>query len=1120
MNLEELKDALRAADPSVVLVTSRVLGRVLQQVYHLPSQFLLVPHRKSLVLDRQLLFRYVEQDELELASDRLLPENVILLLKPTPEELRLWSHDSTLLRYWRLLFHARIHLALNQRIAAGRLTDSDIRSRLEQIGSTEYNEIRAVLSQENFVPRTADEKTIYCEFAALYLELKYFFSNLRSLYFPAIGDFARIDALLAMDVDSEELFGETRLAGAPEPVIRSDDSSDEPEDYYWQLVHVARRAAKAGNTVRAAILRTKAVRVAPVDLAVQAKAEALADMRALTERMEAALKLTEAETAEWLHVLPALLDKADQGHWTIEARLLYDLQNVCVDHEKDIFALDLVEWAASAGRRPMKRALPGQRLVRVAKQLRSAAQRLPMTRLTDQDRRRLANLLQAGQHRCEERLRARFRPILTDALADAGLNAENVPERTARNKLIEELLDRITEKGFLTFSDLRDAISRNNLKLADIADPQEFLGGDPLLRLDRRLASLLDGVYRPSEFYLRLLQRVTSLKFGTGLGRWITNYLTLPFGGAWFLLAGLDLLVAPYLGKAGLPISFYPLETFIPLGVFFLGLMHVPSVRLACRRVGRAIRKGFRAVFFDMPAWVMRIPILRAVVQSWPFQLFYWYLLKPVLVSLVVWATVPQTRADVTRLIVSFLAVDLLVNSRPGQAVSELFVGACVQLYDWLRADFLQGLIRWTLRVFKQISDAFETVLYTVDEWLRFRSGESKVSMVFRAVLGVLWFPIGYLARLYFVTLVEPSTNPLKLPISMLITKFMLFMEWYNQFLIPDPEGGLPRGQAALMSYLEPHLGWGVAVTITFGLLLPTMWLLPSAGAFFVWEMQSNWRLFRANRSKRLKPVMIGHHGETLAQLLRPGFHSGTLPKLYANLRRAERNAYKTGEWRAARTYRLGLHEVETDLQRFVERELFQLLYESDADHALLLSVGAITLACNRITIDLKHADFPDQPLRLAFEEQAGWLLAGVAEIGWLARVSSEHAGILAVAIAGVYHLSGVGLVREQVQAALPVATALYDIEEDGLVVWVDQRFGHKVVYDLGDLDDQLQPHAVNGDPQAPRPPLDAQRLIFARQPLSWNRWVDTWQSAASAARRIAMIPESEKLLPYTPSVS
>ena len=55
-------------------------------------------------------------------------------------------------------------------------------------------------------------------------------------------------------------------------------------------------------------------------------------------------------------------------------------------------------------------------------------------------------------------------------------------------------------------------------------------------RLDRRLATLLDGIYHRGEFYVRWLERLTSINFGTETGRWITRNFTLPFLGA-FLLA-------------------------------------------------------------------------------------------------------------------------------------------------------------------------------------------------------------------------------------------------------------------------------------------------------------------------------------------------------------------------------------------------------------------------------------------------------------------------------------------------------------------------------------------------------------------------------------------------------
>ena len=63
------------------------------------------------------------------------------------------------------------------------------------------------------------------------------------------------------------------------------------------------------------------------------------------------------------------------------------------------------------------------------------------------------------------------------------------------------------------------------------------------------------------------------------------------------------------------------------------------------------------------------------------------------------------------------------------------------------------------------------------------------------------------------------------------------------------------------------------------------MLLLPGVFGFLVWELKSNWRLYEANRPEALGPLVVGGHGETVVGLLRPGFHSGTLPKLFGRLR-------------------------------------------------------------------------------------------------------------------------------------------------------------------------------------------------------------------------------------------
>src|SRR5262249_38560894 len=142
----------------------------------------------------------------------------------------------------------------------------------------------------------------------------------------------------------------TRVPGAPDPVPITDNSSDESHDYYYRLLKNADRAGRTGNTVRAAILRTRAARVAPAALTKGTRAQAEEELKRLTARLQGALNLTDLGAAEWLKDLPALLDKADQGDrgiLPVEALLLYDLQEVCIDYEKDIYALDLIEWLRS-----------------------------------------------------------------------------------------------------------------------------------------------------------------------------------------------------------------------------------------------------------------------------------------------------------------------------------------------------------------------------------------------------------------------------------------------------------------------------------------------------------------------------------------------------------------------------------------------------------------------------------------------------------------------------------------------------------------------------------------------------------------------------------------------------
>jgi hypothetical protein len=1133
MRLAELQQALRATDPAAVLVAPRILERLIQGQNQLSNLFGQVPHRESYVIDRPTLYRFVDPDELELEPDRLLPSTVILLSRPlSPNYLTTVERGAILLSYWRRLFHASIHRHLQQQVQEGRLNHTQIRQRIEQIGVSTFAEIRMVLDQEKYLLPSgaeASETDVYIEFAAVYLELHFFAANLVPIYFPGLSDLAKIDALLARDVDGSELFARTRLEGASQPVFRADTRSDESHDYYHRLMGVAGKAEQEGNAVRAAIMRTKAARVAPASLEDPTREKALDDLRRLTRRLQAALDLSDTEAEEWLKDLPALLDKADQGSWPVEAALLYDLQKVGDDHERDIFALDVVTWLTSGGRRPIKRPLPSQRLVRITKHLRSAAQRLTQARLADDERQHLAHLLQTALNHCEERLRSRFRPLLSDALSSIGLQPNNAPERTAFARMIEEMLDRIVELGFLTFSDLRDTISRNQLKMPDLHDPYEFARGDPLLRLDRHLSSALDGVYRPGEVYLRWLERMSAPAFGTASGRWLVLFVLLPFGSAAVLLEGAKVLLDlgskfklkgehellkhwselgfdPVSGIEALRSAQFPQRavfSLLLLGSFLLALLHLPWFREFCKQTVLLTYRTLRGILIDVPMYLVHLPLVQKALKGWPFLLFWAYACKPALVSALLWWMMPD---DLQQLFtwpaqcLAFLVLSYVLNTRFGKAVTDGLLQLLASVYELLRAGLLPGLLRLLLWAFKQTIDMTEYVLYTVDEWLRFRQGDSSLSLVVRTVAGLVWYPVAWLARFYLVVLIEPGFHPLKAPISILAAKFIY------PFVLPQvlsPE---------FASWLEPSLGPVLAYVIASLIALPTVWLLPDLFGFLFWEMKENWYMFRANREKLLRPINVGPHGETVRQLLQPGFHSGTVPKLFARLREAEREAIRTGSWRAARAWRQSLAGVELTLRRLVERELVKLLQESMRWQGEPVRVGNVMLTPTRIGIELLQGETV-LPVRLEWEEQAGWLVASIREPGWLEALDSSRRQDVTTALAGLYKLAGIDLVSEQVRENLP-PRASFTLTERDLIVETGPLREAAVRYDLTRPRGPLKPYTLEGAAAASWPMLDPGQVIFARVPLSWQQWVETWQSSPDGKAPRRLLSSSVNLLP------
>ncbi|MEK6238268.1 MAG: hypothetical protein N2C14_26430, partial [Planctomycetales bacterium] len=288
---------------------------------------------------------------------------------------------------------------------------------------------------------------------------------------------------------------------------------------------------------------------------------------------------------------------------------------------------------------------------------------------------------------------------------------------------------------------------------------------------------------------------------------------------------------------------------------------------------------------------------------------------------------------------------------------------------------------------------------------------------------------------------------------------------------------------------------------------------IPGIFGYLVWELKENWKLYAANRPEQLGPVVVGSHGETLPRLLRPGFHSGTLPKLFRKLRRVERKAHHTADWKAARKYREKLHHVEEEIQHFAERQLVGFLRESKCFQHAEIEVAAVRLGVKRIQVELRRKGIPEPPLRISWEEHCGILVAGIDQSGWLDAAPKPARRAFREALAGFYKSSGVDVVREQLEAQWKDAEQpLHAFREEGLVVWTDDGFQSPAVYDLSQLPDRIPRPQVRAGSFAPV--LAAEDVCLDNHPVKWSDWVDLWERDQQGECESAGCLDSVRLLP------
>lgn len=1243
--IQELRRAMQQVDPGAYLAEARVLRRIIREQHSYARLSTAIPHTDSQVVAATDLKALTHPDELGLRDFNSLLPYSILIAQPEEDQLNHWPMQELLQLVWRRLYHASVDRAL-QDACRGPLNRAAVQQRIAAIGQVEFDEAHAVLRSELRLLDPASRVEAYCEFCAVWLELRHFSPDLLPVWFPSLKGSDDVDAIAGQSLPADDLFTRTRLYGAAPPDLTPrvslDEARLESSRHDWSLRLGVRasdrafvrhmrqrdRANDRGNTVAAAVCGMRATeQSASVEKRETARQKVREDLNRLVSRIRSALSFPEDDIDDWQLSLQSLLTNAAHGFWNADKRLLYDLQKVCIDHERTTYRVDLVKWIVSRGRRPLRRPLTSVREVMMARHLASAAGRLVSVRLSGGDRQRLQALLQDAAQLAETQMRQRMRPAIRQALLEVGAAPQSIPEQVAFDKLIEESLDCIADRGYLTMGYLRDAISRNDLKLDDLREPGELIRGDHLLRVDDRLDVALDGVYRRGEFYLRWLQVTSSLFFGTRTGRFATLFLAIPFGGALIIVEGVRHLwhvvsgrshpadaassatdgeptaagtqtdgesafepagddgrppdalredsaqqnatgrnddaanasdaappaessdstdhvaiprpvfrlpadtkaIAPQqhlsssapdgyrlrltsltfdegpedaLPADGTPVELIaadpepdPLEQVFAervssltqvliVGILLMGLIHSLRFRSLVLTGIRFVWKTVKGILLELPRRILQFPLVQIIWRSRLFVRIRRMVVTPFLAAWLGCRVVPAIFFNgwLNWWWVGTIAVllSIALNSRLARDAEELTAEWIGNAWHDLHARVFGAMLNWVIDFFKQVLGVLERVLYAVDEWLRFHSGETWATLVFKAVVGVFWSFLSFLIRIYVTLLIEPTLHPVKhFPVVTVSHKILL-----------PVLGGLAKYS---LDVLTPYTGQALAASIV-GF---NIFFLPGIFGFAVWELKENWRLYKANRQPFLGPVVVGSHGESVARLLRPGFHSGTLPKLFRSLRRLEYRDASFRRFIQRRAIRNRLHHVELHVRRFVDRDLICLLRQSPVWEHQDLHMGHVICTSNSIRAEIVCARLGPDPLVLLFQEQSFWIVASISQRGWLPAASAEQRQILEAALNGFYRKAAIELVREQLASAF-VGRFPYDVDDHGLTIWPDGDFRKEIVVDL-ERRHQIRPSPAAMAWSYGLQPTARSEVVFADSRLTWSEWRQVWSPATAA---------------------
>ena len=223
---EEIIAHFENAAQGIFFISSDMIRRIIRIHKQLNVFYLSVPHNKIYTLPTVDFIKLLENYD-SIFKEKILHQSietpyVTLVALPAKRQLKKQNIHSFARYVWELLFHAQIDIHCQESTYFNNLTNAQLHSLFPTMV---FEEIRAVLYQENKIFKIDDNREVLQEFLAFYFQMRYFHKELLSSIFPSLEKYTQNIENIANDaqLDYQSLLKNSRPETIPPELQHSSD---------------------------------------------------------------------------------------------------------------------------------------------------------------------------------------------------------------------------------------------------------------------------------------------------------------------------------------------------------------------------------------------------------------------------------------------------------------------------------------------------------------------------------------------------------------------------------------------------------------------------------------------------------------------------------------------------------------------------------------------------------------------------------------------------------------------------------------------------------------------------------------------------------------------------------